>query len=136
MENTRFLQSKKQKQKKKRRMYIFMAVTALICLLAGIWYQKKAAAAEDVNAKEAVSLTKDQYFLELEIEGMVGNEMEAASVEGGEASQYTIPVGTDVVTALGSVTTFSRLAQGDKISCLMEHTADEGDVILKIWIEE
>ena len=133
MENTRFLQSKKQKQKKKRRMYIFMAVTALICLLAGVWYQKRAAAAD---AKEAVSLTKDQYFLELEIEGMVGNEMEAASVEGGEASQYTIPVGTDVVTALGSVTTFSRLAQGDKISCLMEHTADEGDEILKIWIEE
>ena len=84
MENTRFLQSKKQKQKKKRRMYIFMA----------------------------------------------------ASVEGGEASQYTIPVGTDGVTALGSVTTFSRLAQGDRISCLMEHTADEGDEILKIWIEE
>lgn len=60
----------------------------------------------------------------------------AASVEGGEASQYTIPVGTDVVTALGSITTFSRLAQGDRISCLMERTEDEGDEILKIWIEE
>lgn len=48
---------------------------------------------------------------------------------------YTIPVGTEVVTKPGSVTTFSRLAAGDMIRCLMQEEDGEA-VILKIWIEE
>lgn len=62
----------------------------------------------------------------------------AASADGeltGEAKTYMIPVGTAVVTKLGSETTFSRLAAGDTICCLIEE-ADGEPVILKIWIEE
>lgn len=62
----------------------------------------------------------------------------AATADGeltGEAKTYMIPVGTAVVTKLGSETTFSRLAAGDTICCLIEE-ADGEPVILKIWIEE
>lgn len=62
----------------------------------------------------------------------------AATADGeltGEAKTYMIPVGTAVVTKLGSETTFSRLAAGDTICCLVEE-ADGEPVILKIWIEE
>ncbi|MDD2969262.1 MAG: hypothetical protein PHT21_06820 [Lachnospiraceae bacterium] len=50
-----------------------------------------------------------------------------------EERTMVIPVGTDVVTKLGTVTTFSRLASGDVLKILTEKSGDE-DVILKIWI--
>lgn len=57
------------------------------------------------------------------------------STDGEKTQSYLIPVGTDVVTKLGSVTTFSRLAAGDTIHCLTQQEDGE-TVILKIWIEE
>ncbi len=62
-------------------------------------------------------------------------EENTEDTESGPLQTWQIPVGTEVVTKLGSVTTFSRLAAGDVICCLTERT-DGGDVILKIWIEE
>ena len=50
-----------------------------------------------------------------------------------EERTMMIPVGTEVVTKLGTVTTFSRLASGDVMKILTEKSGDE-DVILKIWI--
>ena len=52
-----------------------------------------------------------------------------------EERTATIPVGTEVVTKLGTVTTFSRLASGDVMKILVDNTGEE-DVILKIWILE
>jgi len=50
-----------------------------------------------------------------------------------EERTMTIPVGTQVVTKLGTVTTFSRLASSDVMKILTENSGDE-DVIIKIWI--
>ena len=50
-----------------------------------------------------------------------------------EERTMMIPVGTEVVTKLGTVTTFSRLASGDVMKILTEKSGDE-DIILKIWI--
>lgn len=47
--------------------------------------------------------------------------------------QLTIPVGTDVVTKLGTITTFARLASGDVVQMLMEKDGND-QVIIKIWI--
>ena len=50
-----------------------------------------------------------------------------------EAITVEIPVGTQVTTRLGTVTTFSRLAAGDNIKMLVQE--EEGEqVILEIWI--
>lgn len=71
-------------------------------------------------------------------DGQPAQRESAATADGeltGEAKTYMIPVGTAVVTKLGSETTFSRLAAGDTICCLIEE-ADGEPVILKIWIEE
>jgi hypothetical protein len=42
-------------------------------------------------------------------------------------------VGTDVVTKLGTTTSFSRLASGDYIRILVQNSTESQD-ILKIWI--
>ena len=52
---------------------------------------------------------------------------------GKEPVQTTIPVGTDVITKLGTTTTFARLASGDVIQMLVEKDGEQ-EVIVKIWI--
>ena len=51
----------------------------------------------------------------------------------GEERTASIPVGTDVVTKLGTTTTFARLAAGDVVQMLTEKVGEE-DVIIKMWI--
>ena len=132
MENAEYLKQKK-KKKKGRKIFWLISILVLIAVAAGIFFyqkQKKEAEETDPNARENVVLEENQSWQSLQIENIVGNEIEAV-----DGAFYTIPVGTEVVTKLGSVTTFSRLAQGDTICCLMQEDAGEA-VILKIWIEE
>lgn len=142
MEQTGYLQEKKAKRKKGRALRSIVLLL-LLAAAAGIFYCQKRQQAEEENpnAEETVTLEKDQSWLYLEIEEITGNEIQAVKVSDnapeaeGALQTYTIPVGTDVVTKLGSVTTFSRLAAGDTIHCLMQEEDGEA-VILKIWIEE
>ena len=85
-------------------------------------------------------MEENQSWQYLQIDNIIGNEIDAFKSDDPvrtekEMKTYTIPVGTQVVTKLGSVTTFSRLAAGDTICCLMQKSGEE-EVILKIWIEE
>lgn len=150
MENTEY--QKQKRKKKKGRKYFWLICILLAAFALCFLYQKQRAqeAEVDPNAREAVVLEEGQSWLTLRIETIIGNEIRAvetrdemgrskeAEAHAGsqeEAKTYRIPVGTAVVTKLGSVTTFSRLAAGDKICCLMEDSGKEA-VILKIWIEE
>ena len=51
--------------------------------------------------------------------------------ETGETASYEIPVGTTVVTKLGTETTFSSLSAGDVIAVVVEKNTG---VIDRIWI--
>ena len=50
-----------------------------------------------------------------------------------ESVTTMIPVGTDVITKLGNVTTFSRLAAGDKVALVVEEEQDR-QVIVAVYI--
>ncbi len=160
MENTEY--QKQKRKKKKGRKYFWLICILLAAFALCFFYQKQRAQESEVdpNAREAVVLEEGQSWLTLRIETIIGNEIravetrdeigrskeaetqddrgketEAQAGSQGEVKTYCIPVGTAVVTKLGSVTTFSRLAAGDKICCLMADSGKEA-VILKIWIEE
>lgn len=51
----------------------------------------------------------------------------------GETVTTLIPVGTDVITKLGTVTTFSRLAAGDKVALVVEED-DGAQIITAVYI--
>ena len=51
----------------------------------------------------------------------------------GESVTTQIPVGTDVTTRLGTVTTFSRLAAGDRIALVVEEEGGQ-QVIMAVYI--
>ena len=66
----------------------------------------------------------------------IQNKTMTTYTETGKTGQIQIPVGTDVETKLGTITTFSRLSNGDIIRMLMQKADNGGEDLLKIWIVE
>lgn len=56
--------------------------------------------------------------------------------ETDETGQMQIPVGTEVETKLGTITTFSRLSNGDIIKMLLQKDDTGTNALIKIWIME
>lgn len=54
-------------------------------------------------------------------------------VETGETAEFEIPVGTEVITKLGTTVTFSSLSTGDTIAIAVESGKN---IIDKIWVVE
>ncbi|MCR4704498.1 MAG: hypothetical protein K5641_00385 [Lachnospiraceae bacterium] len=133
------------KKKRKRKALIVLLVLFLIALLGGgiFWHQKRAQEAEaNANAESAVKLQKNQSWKYYRINEIIGNEVKAVEIEEdgkeiGEEKIFLIPVGTEVITSIQSVTTFTRLSAGKTIHCLMQETDDAASSeIVKIWIVE
>jgi hypothetical protein len=126
------------KKKKKSKIWIIIIIL-LIALIAGgaYWYYYT----NNVTVAEAgetlPELEQGQEYLYARITSILGNEMTADLYEDEKAigtdQTWLIPVGTDVVTKLGTTTSFSRLASGDYIRILVQNEPDSQD-ILKIWI--
>ncbi len=74
-----------------------------------------------------------------QIQGVVGGMQmgdtadNSTYTETGETTNLQIPVGTEVITKLGTTTTFSSLSTGDVIAIALEEGTD---IIDKIWIVE
>ncbi len=56
--------------------------------------------------------------------------------ETDTTGQIQIPVGTEVETKLGTITTFSRLSNGDIIKMLLQKNDAGNKALMKIWIVE
>ncbi len=57
-------------------------------------------------------------------------------IETDATGQMQIPVGTEVETKLGTITTFSRLSNGDIIKMLLQRDNTGNKTLMKIWIVE
>ncbi len=147
-----------EKRKKRKKKLLIAAVVITILVIIGLfyWYKQIKENESEVESSENIEVGTNQELVLGQITVINGNEMTFDLVEEAENSETTsdlltstevsvtyivldeertmvIPVGTDVVTKLGTVTTFSRLASGDVLKILTEKSGDE-DVILKIWI--
>ena len=92
------------------------------------------------SSEEEIVLESNQALKQVKIQAIYGNEINGTLIEGDTESQepqtWVIPVGTEVVTKLGTTTTFSRLANGDQIQLLTQTLEDGSETILKVWITE
>lgn len=130
-------------KKKRKNFWTLPVLAVLIGTAAVFFYEKKQ---QEVQAAQtgqsAIEAGDNQTIQYADIISIVGNEMKISLSEKEEKGQsistakeaaYRIPVGTEVETRLGSVTTFSRLASGDSIAMLLD-TAGQETIIQKIWI--
>ena len=126
-------------RKKKKKAWIWILIGLIVVLVAGgvVYYRQLQAASSD--EEEEIVLEENQEWEYFKITQILGNEMTATVVqedgeETTESGTWMIPVGTEVVTKLGTTTTFARLASGDTIKVLMQNEDDGTQDILKIWI--
>jgi hypothetical protein len=126
------------KSENKNKIWIILIIL-LIALVAGggYWYYNSNKVSAEDSANALPELEKGQEYIYVRITSILGNEMTATIYEDdqdtGVQNTWLIPVGTDVVTKLGTTTSFSRLASGDYIRLLVQDEPDSQD-ILKIWI--
>lgn len=121
----------------KKKMMISLLVILMITVCgASYYYKKNQAEATTVESSEEVTAGENQKIMRGEISEIKGNDIKFTLTEEKtteKTMEMIIPVGTDVVTKLGTTTTFARLAAGDVVQLLMENDGTE-DVILKMWI--
>lgn len=65
--------------------------------------------------------------------GRNNNEQSATARKETETITTYIPVGTEVTTKLGTITTFSRLSAGDYVALITEKDGEE-DIIVAVYI--
>ena len=127
-------------KKKKSKVWIFLALLILVLVAGGGAYKYQQVQAQQEAKEEEIIVLDNQELINVRIIKMLGNEMTGSIVteenKQGETQTWMIPVGTDIVTKLGTTTTFARLSSGDTIQMLTQ--ADESDDrnILKIWITQ
>ncbi|MCD8037516.1 MAG: hypothetical protein LUE96_00250 [Lachnospiraceae bacterium] len=129
----------------KRKIITIIIVVLLIAAVAGgaAYYLLAVKASSDSSATDTVDtvvLESGQSIVYAQLTSVLGNNITYLVAEKNEEnSTYTateetgelqIPVGTDVITKLGTTTTFVRLSTGNTIAMLMQ--GDDG--VMKIWI--
>lgn len=125
----------KSEKKKTKFIILFICILVVAAGTAAFYLYRENAAAAQSSVDEAVA-GENQTLLTVSVEKMIGNEMtgvQSTDKEQGEEQTWTIPVGTEVVTKLGTTTTFARLAAGDTVEVLID---DQTQEILKIWITQ
>ena len=116
-------EKKRQKNRRKRRL---AAVAAAVLLIGAAWYIGWGRKMEIQPQQTAVKGNEITYR---ETGEETGQQEEAQPQE----QTALIPVGTEVVTRLGTVTTFSRLAAGDNVA-LITQADGEDVVIVRVYI--
>lgn len=127
-------------KKKKSKAWILLILLVLV-MAAGVGiYQNQRMKVKQEAKEEEIVVQENQELIQFRITKILGNEMTGNMVlednREGEMKTWLIPVGTQVVTKLGTVTSFSRLNSGDTIQMLIERDTEQDSGIMKIWITQ
>lgn len=123
----------KKKNNKGKKKWIVGVLAAMllmtICLTGFALANKK----ETKQAETSVKITAGtkEELLYASLTSVVGNEISCTVTATGEEKAYEIPVGTKVITKLGTETTFLRLSEGNSVALLLEQGTD---IIKEVYI--
>ncbi len=130
-------EARKQVKRKRIIIALFAVVIVCACVFLGVrFYQKKQAEAAAINE---VSITEGQELVYAQITSIVGNNITVSRINEdtfqatGETTDLQIPVGTEVISKLGTTVTFSSLSADDYVAIALEAGTD---IIDKMWIVE
>ncbi len=89
----------------------------------------------DILQETTSSAEESAETTDMKPSGMKAGRSDAGSsyTETGESTQYQIPVGTVVITKLGTSATFSSISTGNVLAIALEEGTD---IIDKVWIIE
>lgn len=126
-------------KKKKNKLWIWLFLIIFgVAAIGVLWHHKSSA--QQAAQEEEIVVGENQELINVRITQMLGNEMTGSIISEEQSEQeektWTIPVGTEVVTKLGTTTTFARLGSGNMIQMLMQSGDMQSEDILKIWITQ
>ncbi len=148
------LQEARKKQKRKK-IIIIVSVVLVIAIAAFTGYRFYQNVQAQKNSEAQIKISEDQELVYAQIDSIVGNNInvslvsentdqskenekggfsnESSYVSTGETVLYQIPVGTKVITKLGTSATFTSLSKENVIAIALEKGTE---IIDKIWVIE
>ncbi len=123
------------KQESKKRKGRKETIIAVILLIGVVCFTGFTMTAKNSSQSDQIQITagKNEEIIYARLTSVIGNDIICTLTESGEEKDYEIPVGTDVITRLGTVTTFSRLSEGNNVAILLEKGTD---IVKSVWITE
>ncbi len=129
------IKAEKKSEKKgfgKKKCAIMAAVILLIGIVCFTGFTMTARSSSQ-SAQVQIAAGKNEELIYARLMSVIGNDITCTLTESGEEKAYEIPVGTDVITRLGTVTTFSKLSEGNNVAILLEKGTD---IVKSVWITE
>lgn len=116
----------------KRSAVLGMSAVIILITAGGVFYAMHVKAAGNGEQSEVtITAGSGEEIIYGQLTSVIGNEITCLDTDSKEPHSYQIPVGTQVVTRLGTVTTFSRLSEGNSVAILVKEGTDN---IKKVWI--
>lgn len=116
--------------KKKRVLFSLIALTIIVSGFVGFKLVSQSKS-QNSNGEIAITAGKDEEIIYANLTAVVGNDISCHIEETKETKEYQIPVGTPITTRLGTVTTFSKLSDGDQVAILLQKGTD---IIKAVWL--
>ncbi|WP_342758089.1 hypothetical protein [Kineothrix sedimenti] len=123
---------KAEKSKKRKKSAIMAAVVLLIGVVCFTGFTMTARSSSE-SSQVQITAGKNEELIYARLTSVIGNDITCTLTGSGEEKAYEIPVGTDVVTRLGTITTFSKLSEGNNVAILLEK---DTDIVKAVWITE
>lgn len=110
-------------------------IAAGLLLIGAVCFTGFAMTAKKSSDSGAVQITagKNEEIVYARLTSVIGNDITCSLTDSGEEKSYEIPVGTDVITRLGTTTTFLKLSEGNNVAILLEKGTD---IVKSVWITE
>jgi hypothetical protein len=123
------------KQESKKRKRLQETAIVVILLIGVVCFTGFTMTAKSSSQSNQVQITagKNEEIIYARLMSVIGNNITCTLTESGGEKAYEIPVGTDVITRLGTVTTFSKLSEGNNVAILLEKGTD---IVKSVWITE
>ncbi len=115
METWQEIHKKKQNKRSRRRLLVLVIVVLILGTAAGYAYQKYQAKLAAEAAEDPKLPGEGETAAYARVLSIYGNEVVLQWEETGEEEKLYIPVETPVTTQLNVETTFSRLAEKDRL---------------------
>lgn len=117
----------------KKKKVVIGAAILIIFALCFTGFTMTVQSSKELAGKVTMTAGRDEDLIYASLTSVVGNDIVCTMTDSGETRNYQIPVGTEVVTRLGTATTFSRLSEGNTVAILLKK---DTDIVKKVWITE
>lgn len=117
-------------KQKRKRIAACAVVLSAVCFASFLIICHNTAQASS-ESTVSIAAGKNEEIVYGKLTSVIGNDVVCTVTDTQQTEEYRIPVGTDVTTKLGTVTTFAKLSAGNEVAIALQKGSD---TVTAVWI--